>query len=136
MKSCSDIRGELGSAPAHGTGHWPGSRGTPGRFPITGAALGFCLPVSMDTRGIFGYTLPCITLQPQQRGWGWRDLWFHPNPFSGTVFPLQGGAEGELLPPTGCLLCQGGTRDCTWCSLTSLAPSLPLFYKQLVGFYN
>lgn len=99
MKSCSDIKGELGSAPAHGTGHWPGSRGTPGRFLIPGAALGFCLPVSMDTRGIFGYTLPCVTLQPQQRGWGWPDLWFHPNPFSGTVLPLQGGAEGDLLPP-------------------------------------
>lgn len=50
--------------------------------------------------------------------------------------PYRGEQRGSYCLPTGCLLCQGGTRDCTWCSLTSLAPSLPLFYKQLVGFYN
>lgn len=137
MKSCSDIKGELGSAPAHRTGHWPGSRGTPGKFQITGVPLlGFACQFPWTRGGSLDTPCPVSPCSLSSGAGAGMTFGSTQTPSLARSSPCRGEQRGSYCLPAGCLLCQGGTRDCTWCSLTSLAPSLPLFYKQLVGFYS
>lgn len=105
MKSCSDTKGELGSAAAHRAGHWPGSRGTAGEFQITGAPLGLCLAFSMDTRWIFGCALPWISS-------GAGVTFGSPKPLLWQGSPLAGGQRGAPAPK-GLPALPRGTRHCT-----------------------